>query len=162
MRPLRPDEIRASFVNCSRGEAKRLTLPDGEPAWADVDFLAWVDSRAQRNAYLVVPYGEGLVGLVLRSVPPPKGRNRSGMCGWCLTTQPASDIALFTARKAGAAGRAGGTLGIYACRDLACGLYVRSRRKPPVPQPAETLSQAERIDRLTHKVTRFVDQVLAG
>ncbi|HEX5120818.1 MAG TPA: FBP domain-containing protein [Pseudonocardiaceae bacterium] len=161
MRALRPDEIRASFVNCSRGEAKRLTLP-GESAWADIDFLSWVDPRAEHNAYLVVPYGDGLVGVALRSTVPPQGRTRSGMCGWCLTTLPASEIALFSARKAGAAGRAGATLGTYACRDLACGSYVRSQRKPAIPQPAETLSQEDRIARLTHKVTRFVDQVLAG
>lgn len=161
MRPLQPEEIRSSFVNCSRGEAKRLTLPSA-PVWAELDFLAWVDPRAEHNAYVVVPYGDRLVGLSLRSGTPPKGTARSGMCGWCLTTLPASDIALFSARKAGAAGKAGDTLGIYACRDLACCLYVRSKRKHSVPQPAETLSQDDRIARLMGKVTRFVDQVLAG
>jgi hypothetical protein len=84
------------------------------------------------------------------------------MCGWCLTTLPVSDIALFSARKAGPAGKAGDTLGTYACRDLACGLYTRSKRKPPVPQPAETLNQADRVERLLARVTRFVDQVVAG
>jgi treble-clef zinc-finger protein len=161
MRPLRPDEIRASFVNCSRGEAKRLALP-GAAEWTEIDFLAWVDPRAEHNAYVVVPRGDGVVGVTLRSATPPKGGHRSGMCSWCLTTQPASDIALFSARKAGAAGRAGGTLGVYACRDLACGLYVRSRRRPALPQPAETLSRADRIARLVTRVSGFVDQVLAG
>ena len=161
MRPLSPAEIRSSFVNCSRGEAKRLTLP-ADPAWPDIDFLAWVDPKAEHNAYLLVPYGDGVVGLSLRSATPPKGSVRSGMCGWCLTTQPASDIALFSARKAGPAGKAGDTLGIYACRDLACDLYARAVRKPSVPQPAETLSRDDRVARLLAKVTRFVDQVLAG
>jgi hypothetical protein len=31
-----------------------------------------------------------------------------------------------------------------------------------VPQPAETITTDERIARLQHKVTRFVDQVLAA
>ncbi|HEX3593001.1 MAG TPA: FBP domain-containing protein [Pseudonocardiaceae bacterium] len=162
MRPLRPAEIRSSFVNCSQGEAKRLTLPS-DPVWPDIDFLAWVDPKAEHNAYLVVPYGgDGLVGVSLRSATPPKGSVRSAMCGWCLTTLPVSDIALFSARKAGPAGKAGDTLGTYACRDLACGLYTRSKRKPPVPQPAETLNQADRVERLLARVTRFVDQVVAG
>jgi FBP C-terminal treble-clef zinc-finger len=39
--PLTEQQIRAAFVNCSKGEAKRLHVPRdlaGQP-WADLDFL---------------------------------------------------------------------------------------------------------------------------
>jgi hypothetical protein len=164
MRPLTQAEIRRSFVNCSQGEAKRLTMPSGldNENWTDLDFLAWVDPRAANNAYLVVPYGDDVVGLSLRAATPPKGRLRSGMCALCLTTHAAADIRLFSARKAGPAGKDGNTLGIYACGDLACCQYVRAKRKPSIPQPSESLTQEERIDRLRTKVGVFVDQVLDG
>lgn len=50
MEPLGDSEIRASFVNCSKGEARRMSLPrelDGLP-WADLDFLAG-GTRAPRT-----------------------------------------------------------------------------------------------------------------
>jgi hypothetical protein len=164
MEPLSQAGIRRCFVNCSQGEAKRLTLPGrlDDENWAELDFLAWVDPRATHNAYLVVPHGGEVVGLSLRSATPPKGRVRSGMCALCLTTHAAADIRLFSARKAGAAGKDGNTLGIYACGDLACCQYVRAQRKPSIPQPSESLTREERIDRLRTKVGTFVDQVLGG
>ncbi|HEX9339265.1 MAG TPA: FBP domain-containing protein [Pseudonocardiaceae bacterium] len=163
MRPLAPAEIRASFVNCSQGEARKLSLPAGldNVRWDELEFLGWVDPRAVNNAYLVLPRADRVVGLSLRAAPPPRSRLKSTMCGLCVTTHAAADVALFSARRAGAAGRDGNTLGIYACGDLGCCQYVRARRKPSVPQPAETITTDERIARLQHKVTRFVDQVLA-
>jgi hypothetical protein len=162
VQPISPEDIRTSFVNCSKGEAKRLSLPVGlgTESWDELEFLGWVDPKAVNNAYLVVPYGDGVVGLSLRAAAPPKGRLKSAMCGLCLTTHSTADVTLFSARKAGSAGKDGNTLGIYACGDLACCLYVRSKRKPSVPQPVETITQDERIARLREKVTRFVDQVL--
>jgi hypothetical protein len=164
VRPLRPDDIRSSFVNCSQGEAKRLALPAGLDGtnWDDLEFLGWVDPKAAQNAYLVVPRDENLVGISLRAATPPRSRLRSVMCGLCVTTQSASDITLFSARRAGAAGRDGNTLGIYACGDLACCLYVRAKRKPSIPQPAETITREDRIARMWGKVSRFVDQVVDG
>ncbi len=43
MRALTEQDIRGSFINCSKGEAKRLNVPrdlDGRP-WQDLDFLGW-------------------------------------------------------------------------------------------------------------------------
>jgi len=41
--PLTEQEIRAAFVNCSKGEAKRLHVPRDLAAqpWDDLDFLGW-------------------------------------------------------------------------------------------------------------------------
>ena len=46
--PLTEQEIRAAFVNCSKGAAKRLHVPRdlaGQP-WDDLDFLGWRDPQA--------------------------------------------------------------------------------------------------------------------
>ncbi|GDY71934.1 hypothetical protein SAV31267_014190 [Streptomyces avermitilis] len=45
MRALTEQDIRDSFVNCSKGEAKRLAIPRDldERPWDDLDFLGWRD-----------------------------------------------------------------------------------------------------------------------
>lgn len=164
MEPLSQDEIRASFVNCSRGEAKGVTMPAGfaQLNWENLDFLGWRDPKATARAYLVVPHNGEIVGLSLRAATPPKGKLRSNMCALCLTTHGVSDIALFSSRRAGKAGREGNTLGTYVCANLACSRYVRRDLKSDVPQPDESITLDERIERLQAKVGKFVDQVLEG
>ncbi|QRP45796.1 FBP domain-containing protein [Amycolatopsis sp. FDAARGOS 1241] len=159
MQPLDADQIRASFVNCSRGEAKSVTIPAGVP-WAARDFLGWRDPKAPARAYLVVPYRDEIVGLSLRAAPPPSSRLRSNMCGFCATTHALSDVTLFTGRRAGKLGREGNTLGTYVCSNLSCSAYVRGELKPDVPQPKETLSIDDRVARLEDKVQRFVARIL--
>jgi hypothetical protein len=52
MDPLGETQIRSSFVNCSKGEAKRISLPRelGELPWGDLDFLGWRDAGAPDRA----------------------------------------------------------------------------------------------------------------
>ena len=55
MKPLTEQDIRTSFINCSKGEAKRISLPrdlDRRP-WDDLDFLGWRDPGAPDRSYLV-------------------------------------------------------------------------------------------------------------
>jgi len=160
--PLSENEIRSSFVNCSKGEAKGLTLPAPMRSirWEDIDFLGWRDPRATERGYLVLPHDGEIVGLSLRATTPPRGRLRSSMCAFCLTVHGAGDVALFSARRAGRAGREGNTLGTYVCADLACSLYVRRIRKPEVPQGNETITLAERVARLEHNMHGFVADVV--
>ncbi|MFI6026410.1 FBP domain-containing protein [Amycolatopsis magusensis] len=164
MEPLTEAEIRASFVNCSKGEAKGLTLParTEEIPWPDLDFLAWRDPRAVQRAYLVTRHDSGVVGLSLRATQPPKSRLRSNMCGLCMTTHGLVDVALFSARRAGQSGKDGNTLGLYVCANLRCCDYIRGKLKPETPQPRETVTLDERIARLELKLHRFVDQVLGA
>ena len=161
--PLSQDDIRSSFVNCSKGEAKGVTLPARVETiqWADLEFLGWRDPKAPGRAYLVLWHDGTPVGLSLRATTPPKSRLRASMCSICMTVHGAADIAMFSARRAGAAGKAGNTLGTYLCRDLSCCLYVRRKLRPEVPQPNETLSVEDRIARLESNVHRFVVDVLA-
>src|SRR3546814_11899211 len=71
MEPLTEPEIRASFVNCTKGEAKRAGLPDlDEVPWQDLDFLGWADPSGSNRAYLVLRRVDGPVGLLLRQSSP--------------------------------------------------------------------------------------------
>ncbi|GAA2777136.1 FBP domain-containing protein [Crossiella cryophila] len=159
MEPLAESTIRASFANCSKGEAKRLALPGKltEVAWGDLDFLGWRDPKAVNNGYVVVPRADGPVGLALVAT---SGRIKQSMCAFCLTTHGTGDVALFGARRVGAAGKLGNTVGTYLCADLACSLYVRGLRKPAVPNPKESLSTEERAQRMLANLNRFADEVL--
>ncbi|WP_203834510.1 FBP domain-containing protein [Winogradskya humida] len=165
MEPIGEKEIRASFINCSKGEASRIKLPPGTVAWDDLDFLAWTDPGAPLRALLVVPGADGPVGMVLRR---PEARRvtamRSSMCQVCLTDHAGSGVALFVAPLAGASGRNGNTVGQYICADLACSLYLRGKRQPKMRliRREETLSLQERIDRALTNLAAFTDRVAAG
>jgi hypothetical protein len=163
LEPLDQESIRNSLANCSKGEAKKMTVPNLDAvAWDDLDFLGWVDPRAVNNAYLVLPYQGEVVGISLRMATPQRSKLRSSMCAFCYTIHAASDITLFSARKTGKSGRKGDTVGTYICRDLACCLYVRGKRKSDVPQATETISQDDKIERMLHNVELFMERVLVG
>ncbi|MFH8406768.1 FBP domain-containing protein [Streptomyces sp. NPDC018019] len=163
MDPLAEKDIRASFVNCSKGEASRINLPVGLGAlpWGDLDFLGWRDPGALDRSYLVVPRDGGIVGVTLRV---PQGVRRSftktTVCSLCVTGHHGSGVNLLAARKAGALGRQGNTVGTYICADLACSLYVRGKKKPELAgQYEETLPVEDRIARLVLNLDAFVDRV---
>lgn len=163
MEPLTPEEIRASFVNCSRGEAKRLRLPAAYDAirWPDLDFLGWRDPAAPGTAYLVAPWRGQLTGIVLRVGNRAGHGGRKNMCAFCLTTHSSSDMDLMVAPRAGAAGRNGNTVGTYLCADLACSLYVRRLKRPARVQPEETTTAEARIGRLRDNLDAFVRRVVS-
>ncbi|MGC9670725.1 FBP domain-containing protein [Planosporangium sp. 12N6] len=169
MEPLGEKEIRASFVNCSKGEASRIRMPagfaDGGVPWADLDFLGWTDPGAPLRALLVVPGVDGPTGVVLRR--PEAGKisvTRSSLCRVCLTEHAASGVALFVAPLAGAAGRQGNSVGEYLCTDLACSLYLRGKRQPRMrlARREETLTLDERINRAMINLTAFTSRITAG
>lgn len=164
MKPLTEDQIRASFINCSKGEARRLNLPRGlaELPWDDLDFLGWRDQGAPDRAYLVAERPDGLVGVTLRL---PSGVRRSlvksSLCSLCVTSHAGSGVSLLTARRAGAAGREGNTVGAYMCADLACSLYVRGKkRSASAERVAESLTLDEQITRTLVNLDTFLDQVV--
>jgi hypothetical protein len=160
--PLSEDVIRKSFVNCSKGDARRLTLPGrlADVDWPDLDFLGWRDPKAPNNGYVVFRRAGDVLGLALLAAPRPKGHFRQSMCALCNTVQGAADVALFSARRVGAAGKLGNTVGTYICADLACCLYVRGRRKPSVQSPRQTATVEERLERTLANLNRFADDVL--
>ncbi|WP_018548605.1 FBP domain-containing protein [Streptomyces sp. LaPpAH-108] len=162
MRPLTEQDIRASFINCSKGEAKRLAVPRdlAERPWDDLDFLGWRDPGAPDRSYLVVERAGGLAGVALRFPPARHGFLHRSMCSVCLTTHRGGGVSLMTARKAGPAGREGNSVGVYMCADLACSLYVRGRKVPDSGSRfEESLTVQEQIDRADANLAAFVDQL---
>ncbi|MFD5467604.1 FBP domain-containing protein [Kitasatospora sp. NPDC127059] len=165
MEPLSDPEIRASFVNCSKGEARRITLPRGlaELPWGDLDFLGWRDQGAPDRAYLVAPYGGEPVGVTLRSPMVRRSLTRTNVCSLCITAHAGSGVALLAARRAGASGRDGNTVGTYICADLACSLYVRGLKKSAaVTRPDESLPLEQQVARTVGNLDAFLARVLTG
>lgn len=162
MRSLTEHDIRNSFVNCSKGEAKRLATPrdlDQHP-WDDLDFLGWRDPGAPDRSYLVTERQGQLVGVTLRFPSSRRGLLHRSMCSLCLTTHPGGGVSLMTARKAGAAGREGNSVGLYMCTDLACSLYVRGKKAlASGTRFEETLTLKEQIARTTDNLSAFVDKL---
>jgi hypothetical protein len=164
MEALTETQVRRSFVNCSRGEVARATLPDGfdELRWDDLDFLGWIDPKAPLHGYLVVPTVEhGLVGLRLRRNTTGPVTRRSRMCSLCTTTHSGGGVSLMVAPRAGRSGRDGNTVGLDICTGLECSAYARGTLPLPAASAVhETLSVEDRVDRLMRNVSAFVGRAL--
>ncbi|MEU1328960.1 FBP domain-containing protein [Streptomyces sp. NPDC005865] len=165
MQPVSENEIRTSFVNCSKGEARRLNLPAGfaETPWSDLDFLGWRDPKAPDRGYVVTWRDGEPVGLALRaSTGVRKSMFKSSICSVCVTPQSGSGITLLVAPKAGAAGRQGNSVGLYVCADLACSLYVRGKKTSAAARRLEeSLTPDEQNARTLRNLHGFLDQVVA-
>ncbi|MEU4835738.1 FBP domain-containing protein [Streptosporangium sp. NPDC023615] len=161
MRPISEGEIRASFVNCTKGEAKRLAVPrdlDSRP-WDDLDFLGWRDPASPGRTYLVAEHDGRLVGAALRRATPHAGHARRSMCSLCLTTHTGEGVSLMTARRTGGNGD---SVGAYICTDLACSLYLRGKKDAgPGGRMPESLTLEEKIDRTVANVAEFLQKVTA-
>ncbi|MDT9695713.1 FBP domain-containing protein [Streptomyces sp. P17] len=164
MKALTEPEIRNSFINCSKGEAKRLAVPrdlDHLP-WDDLDFLGWRDPGAPDRSYLVTERDGRLVGVTLRFPSSQRGFLHRSMCSLCLTTHRGGGVSLMTARKAGPAGREGNSVGLYMCTDLDCSLYVRGKKLPDSgARFEESLTPAEQIARTEGNLKAFLDKLYA-
>lgn len=166
MDPLSEAQIRASFVNCSKGEAKRMGLPREleKLPWADLDFLGWRDQGAPDRAYLVRP-GDGdtggPLGITMRIAPGARPNlMRSSLCSLCLTGHSGGGVDLLAAPLAGAAGRQGNTVALYMCADLACSLYVRGKKTSALAKRLEeTLTLDEQIARTVRNLDGFLTKV---
>jgi hypothetical protein len=164
MRPVTERDIRASFVNCTKGEAKRLAVPRdlATRPWDDLDFLGWQDPAAPERAYLIADSGDALTGVALRRAAPHAGHLRRSMCSLCLTTHSGDGVSLMTARRAGRDGQQGNSVGAYMCTDLACSLYLRGKKPVgPAGRIHESLTLEEQIARTAANLAAFLDKVLA-
>ncbi|MEU3027382.1 FBP domain-containing protein [Streptomyces incarnatus] len=162
MKPLTEQDIRSSFVNCSKGEAKRLAVPRDleERPWEDLDFLGWRDPGAPDRSYLVTEREGRPAGVALRFPSSQRGFLHRSMCSLCLTTHRGGGVSLMTARKAGTAGREGNSVGLYMCADLSCSLYVRGKKVPDTGMRIEeSLTMEEQIARTTGNLAAFLDKL---
>jgi hypothetical protein len=163
MKPLSERDIRRSFVNCSKGEAQRLKMPAGlgELPWPDLDFLGWRDPGAPERAYLVAEHDDRVVGIALRAASAgARSFTARSICSLCLTTRTGGGVVLMSARRPGAAGRSGNSVGQYLCSDLACSLYIRGRKQSVGGAVDKGLSREEKIARTLANLDAFLDEIV--
>lgn len=159
MRALVEEEVRDCFVNAAPDERRGAAMPVDFLLvdWDHMDFLAWRDPSIRGRGYIVTERDGGPVGVVLRAAEG-SSRARSAMCNLCHTMQPADQVAMFTARKAGRAGDAGDSVGTYICADLSCHENVRLAM-PLAPQEMRA-SVDRKIDGTRQRTEQFVERVL--
>ncbi|MBN9605801.1 MAG: FBP domain-containing protein [Actinomycetales bacterium] len=160
MLPLDEGAIRASFCNASRRESAGASLPDlASFPWSERDHLAWRDAKQPLLGYVVTELDGAPVGVLLRQAErTPRAR---AQCSWCEDVQLPNDVVFFSARRAGAAGRRGDTLGTLVCAHFECAVNVR--RRPPLAYPGfdRDAEVARRIESLAQRVSDFVRRVAA-
>lgn len=166
MHALTEQQIRDCFVNATRREVAQATLPDlATVSWDRLDYLGWRDRRAPLSAYVVLEHDDGPVGVLLRAGDRAGAKRRRAVCAWCADVVETEDVSLYVARRAGAAGRKGDTIGTLICTDFRCS---RNVRRPPTRTEAgsdvETVRRVmveRRIGELRERSRAFVDEVLA-
>jgi hypothetical protein len=155
-------DIRASFVNASRKEVSDLTLPAGfaQLNGETLDYLGWRDPKLARRAYVVIPTADGLVGVLLRQAEAT-ARQRA-QCSWCQDITLPNPVVFYSAKRGGAAGRNGDTVGTLICEDFECSANVRSA--PPVAYLGFDVDAAklDRIEALRQHSAGFADVVVKG
>ncbi len=162
MEPMTEQQVRRSFVNCSKGEANAATLPRdlADLPWDGLEVLGWRDPKAPLRGYLVVQREGRPVGIALRAAESRMSARRSVMCLLCRSTQSGDAVSLFTARRAGEAGRNGNTVGTYVCADLGCAARARTEI-PPWLQDRDPVEVGEqRAAELRARVEEFLEAVL--
>lgn len=163
MQSVTSQQIRSSFVNASRSEAAKLTLPKNFDSldWDGLEFLGWRDEKMPLRGYLVVPGQKGLTGIMLRAPEGGAKKNRSVLCELCRDVLSKEDVLLWVAKRAGQSGRNGNTVGTLICADFVCCGNVR--REPPVnennPDPAAVVER--QIKGLQDRAAQFLARVQA-
>jgi hypothetical protein len=161
MQPLTAAEIRASFVNASQGEAERIPMPGlHDVIWEQREYLGWRDPQAHQRGFLVHWRENRAVGILLRASEFSLQPGISAMCALCRITQPSAQVTMFSAPRAGQAGRDGNTIGTYICDDLACSHLIRMLppASPMQPSPEDVL--ATRREGLLTRVANFTADVM--
>ncbi|MGN6325990.1 FBP domain-containing protein [Pseudolysinimonas sp.] len=160
MHALDEARIRASFVNASRRERGDALLPDlSDLSWDRLDYLGWRDPKQPLLGYVVAELDDGPVGVLLRQAErTPRAR---AQCSWCEDVRLPNEVVFFAARRAGAAGRRGDTLGTLVCSGFECSTNVR--RMPPLAYEGfdREAEIARRIASLQQRVRDFAERVRA-
>jgi hypothetical protein len=160
MKALTESDIRSSLVNAEPAEAQRMPMPGlHEMVWEDREYLGWRDPGSPQRGYLVAWHGGRAVGIVLRA---SGARLQAGaaICSLCNTPQPANQVTMFSAVRAGEAGRRGDSVGTYICADLACSLLIRIAPPQYEMQPSPDEVVASRAAGLQARLEAFTERVL--
>lgn len=160
MKPLTDAEIRDSLINASAADADRMPLPGlHEVLWGEREYLGWRDPGSPQRGYLAYWRDGRAVGVVLRA-SEVRLQAGSAICSLCNTPQPAGQVTMFTAQRAGRAGERGDSVGTYICADLACSLLIRIAPPSYDWMPHSSRLIADRIDGLQSRLRSFGGRVL--
>jgi hypothetical protein len=161
VQPISESTIRSTFLNASQRERNGLTLPSLETlAWDNLDYLGWRDGKVPSLGYVFVELDDGPVGILLRQ---SEGSTRSrAQCSWCEDVQLPNDVAMFSAKRSGASGRNGNTVGTLVCAAFECSANVRKR--PPMAYLGFDVDAARerRIEALRAHVRAFAFDIRDG
>ncbi len=157
--------IRSSFINASKREVRDAILPNlATIDWDARDLLGWRDSKKDNTGYVVTVLDDTPVG-VRFTTAPRTGPRRKSLCAWCQDVVVEDDVTMYVARRGGAPGRKGDTIGTLICSEFGCNEHVR--RTPTLTEVGSSDEQDrinlihKRIDGLRERSTSFVRQVLA-
>ena len=159
MLPLTEQQIRASFVNASRKEVADITLPADfdETSWGDLDYYGWNDPKIGRRSYIVAPVDGEPIGVILRQADAsPRQRTQ---CSWCQDVKLPNDVVLYSAKRAGASGRNGNTVGTLICQEFQCSKNVRRTLPPAYLGYDVDAAREERITTLRLRSAGFAAEV---
>ncbi len=165
MIPLTESLIRSSFVNASKGDAKRALLPDLDGIdFERLDLLGWQDAKRPTLHYVSLELDGEVATVLLRGAARPPAKKL--LCSWCEDIVDGIRAASFVAPLGGDSGRRGNTIGTAICADLRCSRNVRR-----APSSFELRSEdpallayhrEQKIAGLRERSTRFVRTVKAG
>jgi hypothetical protein len=161
MTPILEAPLRASFVNASLSERKAIVLPDLDAVdWEKLDYLGWRHPKLPQVGYVVAEVDGAPVGVMLREADT-RARSRP-QCAWCNDIELPNDVVLFTARRAGAAGRRGDAVGTLVCAGFECSRNVR--KLPPSAYLGfdREAARQRRIEALRDAVQGFLRDVRDG
>ena len=160
MKALTEDDIRGSLANAGPDEAERMPMPGlHEVVWEDREYLGWRDPGSPQRGYIFAWRDGTPIGIVLRAAST-RLQGGSAICSLCNTPQPANQVTMFTAARAGEAGRRGDSVGTYICADLACSLLIRIAPPQYEMQPSPDVVVASRALGLEQRVRAFTERVL--
>ena len=165
MIPLTESLIRSSFVNASKGDAKRALLPDLDGIdFERLDLLGWQDAKRPTLHYVSLELDGEVATVLLRGAARPPAKKL--LCSWCEDIVDGIRAASFVAPLGGDSGRRGNTIGTAICADLRCSRNVRrapSSFELRSEDPALLAHHREqKIAGLRERSTRFVRTVKAG
>jgi hypothetical protein len=162
MQPVTRDQIIQSLVNATDDDIHAMSFPGlHETLWDEREFLGWRDVHHPTKGYLVFWVGEELRGLMVRAAETSMPSGRSAICALCHTQQPAPQVSLFVAPKAGEQGRRGNTVGTYLCADLACSTIIRITPPASEAQPDPTQSISHKARGMRDRLEGFSRRVLS-
>lgn len=82
------------------------------------------------------------------------------MCAWCEDVIVTDDVTLYVARRGGAVGRRGDTIGTLICTAFLCSQNVR--RTPTSAESVRERIVEQRVAGLRERSTRFVEENLSA